>query len=185
MPDAGVEGQAGGDMATSRPRLFLWRRTDQPSRRGVKFSVGAVGDDGDVAQQSTASASSAVAPVAARGSEETKGPIADAVTIARVGQPEESGKGAEAGRQQPSGRGGRPDFVQLSYAMKKVPLGSGAVQRGKRRGIRQLQVKKKNMSRDLVRACDAWGSNYCPLDEVSGRFWDQTGHALQSGRDFV
>lgn len=135
--DGGDGGLLGGDMATSRPRLFLWERPDQPSRRAVTFSVGAAGDD--VVQSHSAGLA---ADVASNGLE-TRGPAAVSIP---------SGGGQSGGNrkvidvvQQSTGRISRPDFIQISYAMKKVPVGGkdrglDVAQRGPKPGTHSVQV---------------------------------------------
>ena len=98
-----------GNMATSRPRLFLWQRADGrgPPKRVVTFHDGS-GRDGE-------SKSSGVAASAAdKGREESK----RSEIVPEVLDREERASG-EAGRR--SGQLSRADFIQLSYAMKNVP----------------------------------------------------------------
>lgn len=133
----GDGGLLAGDMATSRPRFFLWERPDQPSRRAVTFSVRAAGDD------SVQSHSAGPAAGIASNGLEARGP-ADVSVPSGVGQSGGNGKVFDVVNQ-PTGRISRPDFVQISYAMKKVPLAGkdrslGVAQRGVKPGTHSAQV---------------------------------------------
>lgn len=99
-----------GNMATSRPRLFLWQRADGrgPPRRVVTFHDGS-GRDGKGKNSGVA------ASTADKGLEETK----RSEMAPEVLEHEEERAGGGVGR--PSGQLSRADFIQLSYAMKNVP----------------------------------------------------------------
>lgn len=101
-------------MATSRPRFFLWERPDQPSRRAVTFSVRAGGDDSVHTHSTSPAAGIASNGLEARGSVDVSVPSIG-------GQSGGNGKVFDVVHQ-PTGQISRSDFVQISYAMKKVPV---------------------------------------------------------------
>lgn len=134
-----------GDMATTSPRLFLWQPREggastggdglPPRRREVTFRDGGARDDG-------AGKPSTIPPVGAIS--ETEATTAAAAAVALEGQEERAGGGT--GRVGGgSGNVLRPDFIQLSYAMKKAPVGgcggAGGGGIGSEHGAQRGQVR--------------------------------------------
>lgn len=102
--------ESAGNMATSRPRLFLWQRMDGrgPPRRVVTFHDGS-------ARDGEGKSSGVAASAADKGHDETK----RSEIVPEVLDREEDRAAGEAGKR--SGQLSRADFIQLSYAMKNVP----------------------------------------------------------------
>lgn len=127
MPRSGSDDEV-GNMMTSSPRLCLWHRV-YDGRRAVTFrEVGRAGG-GD------------------RGGESGPGGCDE-------GRVYEAKRGYDAARdEETSGRrpelGGRPDFVQISYALSTTPGGST---RGKRVGGRRraLRAARPQVRRDVA-----------------------------------
>lgn len=134
-----------GDMATTRPRLCLWQRRGGGNgewtaggsvgplarRREVTFRGG---DDHNDGKLSTTPPEGAAAAAAAA----TLATAAIALERENAGGGGGVGGGARIGGGQGLGNVLRPDFLQLSYAMKKSPVRGGGS--GSQRG----QVRKKH-----------------------------------------
>lgn len=102
-----------GNMAASRPRLFLWQRPDVrgPPRRVVTFHDGSERDG-------EGKSSGVAASTSGKGHEETKrsGIVPGALNRQEEQEERANGEVGRRSRQTP-----KADFIQLSYAMKNVP----------------------------------------------------------------
>lgn len=139
-----------GDMATTTPRLFLWEpregrastgREGLPARRREVTFRG----DGEARDNNGAGDRPSTIPPAGVGAE-TAGTAAGGGAASAVMASEGQGERVGGGSGRVGGGSGsvlRPDFIQLSYAMKKAPdAGRGAVGRGidAERGAQRGQV---------------------------------------------
>lgn len=121
-----------GHMATSRPRLFLWQRTDgrAPPRRVVTFHDGLeTAGDGKTPGVAEAKSSGVAASTADKGHEETK----RLEVVSEVPGREGERVCGEVGRR--LGQLSRADFIQLSYGMKKFPARGDAGGVGSSEGV--------------------------------------------------
>lgn len=135
----------GGDMATTRPRLFLWEPRGSgegaggygplPRRREVTFRDGEAEEDGGGGGGGGGRPSMAP-PVGASANSPATVAAVPAAAVALAGHREReaaaaaaAGVGSVATGRVGGGSGNmvlRPDFIQLSYAMKKGPTRGGA-----------------------------------------------------------